>query len=149
MRRERAQSAQMQLTPRDPLERIREASTHPCRRHSPTRRALAHTQRLHAVREQRRKSQFQMQHTRLELQQVHKHLSCQYVALTNQLRQSRQELRIFQLHQSISVPHAPCLACVILARALPSRRGFWRQNGSKLDPLPETRTSRNLAQAHH
>ena len=89
-----------------------------------------------------------MQHALLELYQVREHLSRKHVALPNQLRQSRQELRISQFDQSITVPHDSCLACDTSAFTSTHRSCFRLRNGCKLDRAPETPAPRSLTQIH-
>src|SRR6187431_359836 len=137
----------MQLPSCNPLERLGESPTHPHCRYSAPGRAFTHSERLHTVCKQRRKSELQMEHAALELHQVRKQLCGKPVALHNQLRQSRQELRIPQFHQSITVPHNPCLPCVISTHALPCESCFEPQNGFEVDRGHNRHATPNLAQA--
>jgi hypothetical protein len=83
-------------------------------------------------------SEFQMELALLELNQVRKHLCRQHVALSNQLRQPSQELRIPQSHQLILVAHHACLSCVISVRALALRNRFLGTNAFEVDRGQET-----------
>ena len=147
MRRERAQRTQVQFAPSQVLVRLRKSSTHARCRHSPPSRAFTHSQGFHAVRKQRRKSQLQMQQALLELHEVCEQLCEQHVALPSQLRQSRQELRIPQSHQSILVAHHSSLAREISSPALGRCVLFRRENGFECDLATETVASRNLVRA--
>jgi hypothetical protein len=79
-----------------------------------------------------------MEHACFEFNQVSEHLRGKPVALLTQRRQSRQELRIFQLDQSILGAHVSCLSRVISTLALAVRCRFWQQNGFEIDRALET-----------
>jgi hypothetical protein len=144
MGRERAQRTQVQVPLCDPLEQLGESPTQARRCDAPASGAFTHSERLDAVREQRRKPQLEMEHPLFELHQMRKQTPGKSVALPNQLRQPRQELGIPQAHQSILVPHHSCLTRVISTDALPLRNRFSRENGFEVERDIEPLASPNL-----
>jgi hypothetical protein len=102
MRPELAQGRQVQLTPSDQRERFGKATTHPSPGHAAPGGSFAHPKRLNTIRKGRREAELQMELALLELSQVCEHIRRQFIAASNQVRQTREQIRILQAHQSIT-----------------------------------------------
>ena len=102
---QRTQRRQMQLTPRDAPENNRKTPTNTGPRNTPPRSALAHGQRLHAVRMQRRVTKLGVQQTILDLTQVRERVARDLIALPHQSDEPRQQHRIPNAPQLISPTH--------------------------------------------